>query len=219
MNKLDTTIQEYHLLKHPFYQRWMQGTLSKSELQQYAKNYFPHVMAFPTYVSAVHAQVENDLPLRQALLENLIEEERGEDNHPALWLRFAQSLDVSEDEVKNARCLEQAHNLVKTFKTLCSKSVASGLGALYAYESQVPEIAKQKIEGLKKNFGVTSESGLKFFTAHIGADELHSQTEKNAIENLPEEEQEEARRSAETAAKALWSFLSALDENAHAMPC
>ena len=88
LTALDALIAEKHLLKHPFYQLWSQGKLSQENLREYAISYYPHVAAFPTYVSGVHSGCE-DAALRQELLENLIEEERGEQNHPALWRNFA----------------------------------------------------------------------------------------------------------------------------------
>ena len=87
-------IMEYSMLKHPFYVAWTEGKLSQSVLGEYAKQYYAHVRAFPTYVSAVHSRCE-DLGIRQKLLENLIEEERGEENHPELWMRFAEGLGVA----------------------------------------------------------------------------------------------------------------------------
>jgi pyrroloquinoline-quinone synthase len=52
---LDKHIQERHLLRHPFYQAWSEGALSRHALQEDSKQYYRHVEAFPTYVSVVHA--------------------------------------------------------------------------------------------------------------------------------------------------------------------
>ncbi len=217
MHPLDLIIDRYHLLKHPFYQRWIAGTLTKNELQRYAAQYYPHVMAFPTYVSAVHSQ-SDDLKLRQALLDNLIEEEQGSENHPELWLRFGEALGMTRGDIMGDESLPKAKELVETFRRLTHQSLASGLGALYAYESQVPAIATQKIKGLKENYGITSERGLKFFSVHEQADEHHSATERNAIDSLSEEEKKEAANAVEEASKALWNFLSGLDHAAGIKP-
>jgi pyrroloquinoline-quinone synthase len=101
--RIDEAVNKHAMLNHPFYQLWNEGKLERETLREYAKQYYAHVKAFPTYVSAVHSRCD-DLKVRQLLLENLIEEERGVDNHPELWLRFAESLGVSRDEVKNASC-------------------------------------------------------------------------------------------------------------------
>ena len=97
---LDSLTAEMSLLKHPFYLQWTAGTLPLERLRNYAVQYYQHVAAFPRYLSGIHARCE-DLPTRQALLENLIDEERGSDNHPELWLRFAEALGVSRAIVAN----------------------------------------------------------------------------------------------------------------------
>jgi pyrroloquinoline-quinone synthase len=51
---VDSMIAERSLLKHPFYQAWTAGTLSRERLQNYAVEYYPHVAAFPRYLSAIH---------------------------------------------------------------------------------------------------------------------------------------------------------------------
>ncbi len=47
LEELDNLIEKYHLLKHPFYRAWTEGTLSKESLQLYAAQYYQHVRAFP----------------------------------------------------------------------------------------------------------------------------------------------------------------------------
>jgi pyrroloquinoline quinone (PQQ) biosynthesis protein C len=74
---------ERNLLKHPFYQPWQKGELTLDALRGYAAQYYPHVLAFPQYVSTAHA-ICPDRRDRQELLENLIEEERGDEIHPAV---------------------------------------------------------------------------------------------------------------------------------------
>src|SRR5215469_9668143 len=98
---LSAMIEERSLLKHPFYQTWSAGGLTLERLRNYAAQYYRHVEAFPRYLSALHSRSE-DLETRQALLENLIDEERGPENHPELWLRFAEGLGASRQSVLNA---------------------------------------------------------------------------------------------------------------------
>ena len=44
---LDSLIEKHHLLKHPFYKAWVEGTLSRESLELYAEQYYQHVRAFP----------------------------------------------------------------------------------------------------------------------------------------------------------------------------
>jgi len=91
--KITAIIGEKHLLKHPFYIAWTEGKLTKEQLRHYAEQYFYNVLAEPTYLSAVHFNTPHihsesnsgDISVRQEVLKNLIDEEYGEKNHPALW--------------------------------------------------------------------------------------------------------------------------------------
>src|SRR5687768_2787287 len=98
LDRLDELIERYNLLNHPFYEAWSKGELSRQDLQRYAKDYFHHVLAFPTYVSGVHNRI-TDIKDRQVMLENLMEEEHGPENHPELWLRFAEGIGLNRNQV------------------------------------------------------------------------------------------------------------------------
>lgn len=98
LEQLNSILDQNHLQKHPFYQMWNEGKLDLAMLQEYAQEYYLQVHNFPTYVSATHAACD-DIKIRQMLLENLIEEERGTANHPELWLRFAEGLGLDRNAV------------------------------------------------------------------------------------------------------------------------
>jgi pyrroloquinoline-quinone synthase len=205
LQQLDEIIAERHMLHHPFYQLWNEGALTLPVLREYAKEYYLHVHRFPTYVSATHARC-HDLSIRQMLLENLIEEEHGPDNHPELWLRFAEALGISRQEILQHRYLPQTVIAVELLQELAFRpNPVEGLAALYAYESQVPEVATVKIEGLKRYYGITDERGLSFFTVHIHADEVHRAVLREALLQLSptEEDQQRALEAAREAADAL----------------
>lgn len=198
-----------HLLKHPFYQAWSAGELSKDALKAYARQYYHHVAAFPRYISATHSQCE-DLNTRQELLRNLNDEEQGAENHPELWLRFAEGLDESRDAVKSEKLLPETRALIDTFFKHSRASYAEGLGALIAYEHQVPEVAASKINGLEKFYGVRNERSLQFFKEHLTADVYHTQACSELLDRLSPEEQEQAYEAAQSASQALWGFLDGI---------
>ena len=206
-------INSFNLLKHPFYILWSEGKLNQHILADYAEQYYTHVEAFPRYISTIHSQCKN-IKDRQVLLENLIEEEKGDENHPKLWQDFANSLVSSDKKInfENISSYEKTKYLVDVFYELCKKSYASGLGALYAYEHQTPEVAKSKIKGLKDFYGIEDEKALKFFVLHQGVDEWHSEEVASLIEKLSLDEKQEALASAKTAALALWGFLDGMME-------
>jgi pyrroloquinoline-quinone synthase len=213
-NDLLAAVMRYSMLKHPFYVAWSEGKLSREVLQEYAKQYYAHVRAFPTYVSAVHSHCD-DLETRQMLLENLIEEEQGAENHPELWLRFAESLGVTRETVRNAELLPATQDSVARMKQLTqSADYREGLAALYAYETQIPEVAKTKRAGLKEFYGIDDERGVSFFRVHESIDLLHKEVEQRILskECCTAEDKERVTAAAGAGAQALWSFLDGVTE-------
>lgn len=204
-------IQEHHLLTHPFYRAWSAGALPFQALQEYSKQYYRHVEAFPTYVSAVHANCPS-LSIRQRLLENLIEEERGAENHPELWLRFAEALGVSRDEVLAAEPLPETMALVQTFREVTREApYLAGLSALFAYEAQIPEVAAAKIDGLKQFYDVNDQRGLSFFQVHLEADRFHADTAREIIrEHVTPENSDKVVAACDQALSALWGMLDGI---------
>ena len=209
---LDARIASKHLLNHTFYQRWTCGTLTREELRDYAAQYFHYAMAFPTFISAMH-QHTDDIAVRQMLLENLIEEERGPENHPELWLRFCESLGLDREEVKAGAANDATHMLIATMKSLAREgALHEGLAALYAYESQIPAVAKAKIEGLAKWYGISGDREVAFFSVHMDADVAHSQTSREILRDLCDTDAKvtQAEAAAGRTLDALYGFLDSV---------
>jgi len=181
LDEIDKNIAAKHLLKHPFYLAWTRGELTREALTDYARQYYHHVAAFPTYLSAVHAKCD-DQATRKQLLNNLIDEGAGSPNHPELWLKFAEGLGVSDVDVRTTTKEPETKNLIDTFRSVCRDgSTAEGLAALYAYESQIPAICESKIDGLKKHYGFTNPQHYEYFTVHIEADREYSAAERKML--------------------------------------
>src|SRR5207237_6632910 len=129
--RIDEVVAEQHLLKHPFYTAWTEGRLSVSALRGYAAQYYKHVASFPRYLSAIHAQTP-DLETRQYLLENLIDEERGAENHPELWLRFAEGIGAGREAVRDTEALSETSACDVTYRESASApGPIAVLAALY----------------------------------------------------------------------------------------
>jgi pyrroloquinoline-quinone synthase len=160
----------------------------------------------------MHAQTE-DIETRQLLLENLIEEERGAENHPELWLRFCESLGLDRDEVKGGTANGATHALIGTLKSLTREgALHEGLAALYAYESQVPAVAKTKIDGLAKWYGIDAPRDIAFFTVHMDADVVHSATSRDLLTRLCDDDAKTAaaEHAASRTTAALYAFLDSV---------
>jgi len=212
-DRLDAIIQDRSLLKHPFYQTWQAGELTLDALRGYACQYYHHVLQFPTYVSGTHANCD-DLPDRQELLENLVEEEQGPNHHPELWLRFGEALGLTREEMIESTPLPETTDLIQTYRRITKDTpFIRGISALYAYESQVPEVAGTKMDGLKRFYGIDDPQGLKFFIVHHSLDVEHSKVTRNLVAKYGEtpEAQEDATSAVEEATQVLWSFLDGVN--------
>ena len=207
ISRLNQIISEHHLLKHMFYQAWSNGELSKDILQRYAAQYYSQVQSFPRFISRVHTNCP-EIAARKLLLENLVDEEIHGTDHPALWMQFAEGLGTTREVVLNDAPLPETHAMVEKFYELAQRDWRDGLCALYAYESQVPEVSSSKIEGLKKFYGVNDERTLEFFTAHQAYDVGHSQQVAGLIEQYVEPAR--AEQATREAALALWGFLDGM---------
>jgi pyrroloquinoline-quinone synthase len=215
IDRLDQLIDKRHLLTHPFYTKWANGTLPRAALQEYARQYYAFESTFPRLLSALHTRSEQP-EVRQSLLDNLWDEEHGPENHAELWLRFAEGIGVARDDVRTAERNEATEALVSLYSELCREApVAEGIAALYAYERQVPQVAGAKIDGLKKHFGVADERTLEFFVLHGELDIEHSGAEREMLGSLiSDADPQPIEQATGRALDAWWGFLSAVDQPA-----
>ena len=192
IEKVDSEIQKHHLLNHSFYKSWNEGALEKETIKEYAAQYFQHVSSFPRYLSAIHSNCD-DIKVRQLLLENLVDEDKGDENHPELWMRFAEGMGNTREEVKNKITMRETRELVETFMRLSkSEKYHIGLAALYCYESMQPEISETKKDGLQKFYNIEDENTLKFFTVHMHADKWHRAVVRKLIIELGDTKEKRA---------------------------
>ena len=219
LDKIDNAIAAKHLLKHPFYLAWTRGELSKDALADYARQYYHHVAAFPTYLSAVHANCD-DQATRKQLLSNLVDEEAGSPNHPELWLKFAEGLGIEDVDLAGAEKQPETKNLIDAFRSVCRDgSTAEGLAALYAYESQIPAICESKVDGLKRHYDFTDPKHYEYFSVHIGADREHSAAERTMLSAYIDNHNiDKVRAAAQRVLDALWEMLSGVCRR-HAIAC
>lgn len=214
LDLLHKKLDEFHLLKHPFYKSWNAGKLSIETLKLYANEYYGHVKAFPRYISSVHSNCD-DIEERIVLLGNLNDEEdlknNGEGNHPKLWRDFAYCLGVNSITPFN---IDETKALVDGYFEL-TKDYETGLGAIYAYERQTPEVSKSKIEGLTTYYGIDDAKALEFFKVHMHADEWHAKEVAGLINKC--ERKEKTEHGAIEGAKLLWGFLDGIQNQTTCM--
>ena len=180
LQTLDQLIQKRSILNHPFYRAWLNGELSMDQLAVYAGVYYPHVAAFPGYLECA-IQTSNNSLVRNELERNLADELSHPKAHPDLWLDFAEGLGLEREGVVSAGWRPAAQNIVDTFDRLTRGESSQALAALYAYESQQPEVAGEKVNGLRTRYGLRDEKTLAYFDVHAEADLEHRAGERLAL--------------------------------------
>ena len=218
--QLDQRIAQYDLLCHPFYQAWSAGQLSREDLRWYAAEYFHQVNGFPACLQAFAARLD-DGPMRHAVLANLADEE-GRDSqsgggtpHPELWLDFAEGMGADREAVRGSDCCQAMGDLTSHFQRVASTGTPeAALATFYAFESQVPRIAREKARGLREAYGA-DEGTCRYFTLHATADVHHANVWKQLLARRVEADPqcaETALDAAEAAAHALWTALDGIEE-------
>ncbi len=220
-DQLDARIAPFDLLCHPFYRAWSAGQLSRDDLREYARDYYHHVNAFPTYLAELSIRLEEG-ELRRAVLANLADEKGWDDanpEHAELWLDFAEGMGASRN-LRGHQPVPEIRNLMAFFHNVASEGAPEeALAAFYAYESQVPRVATEKARGLREMYGADDKT-CAYFTLHSTADVYHSQIWRQQLASRLEQnpQAEAALTAAGNAAKAIWAALDGIEARRVAKP-
>ncbi len=219
VEQLETAIARYDLLCHPFYRAWAAGELTRDDLREYARHYYHHVQAFPCYLAEFALRLE-DGELRRAVLANMVDEKgvagkSGKEAvpHAELWLDFAEGMGARRDMHWHLP-VKQINELMRYFHNVASEGTAEeALASFYAYESQVPRIAKEKERGLREIYGADDKT-CGYFALHTTADVYHSNVWLEQLEKRVATKPETAQAAldaTENAARFLWQALDGID--------
>jgi pyrroloquinoline-quinone synthase len=212
--EFEARVAPHDLLCHPFYQAWAQGKLTGEDLREYAAEYYHHVAAFPGYLGALASRLPED-ELREAVRGNF-SDEMGLDSpqarpHHVLWLEFAEGMGAASPAVCTREPIAEIQELIATFREVAlTGSSAEALAMFYAYESQVPRVAKEKERGLRERYGAGDRT-CAYFTLHRTADVAHSRVWREQLNRLLADEPERAAEALEAGAKAAQALWRALD--------
>ena len=162
---------------------------------------------------ALHARLD-DGEQRRAVLRNLCEEEIAGRPHSELWLDFAEGMGAERDRVRDRQPLPEVRELIGAFQRVAREgSTAEALAAFYAYESQIPRVAKTKADGLAELYGADAKT-CGYFTLHQFADVEHAHVWRELLSAqvaAHPEQSEGALDAAEKAAQALWHALDGME--------
>ena len=179
VQKIDEMIEEKSLLKHPFYEMWSAGELTKASLAGYSKEYFQLVKAVPSFMDPIIGNAP------QSIVGELVENQQEEFEHIGPWMKFAGELGVSELELREYRGLEKTNQAVSELSELMV-TYEGGACAMYAFEKEIPKISQTKLDGLGEFYGITSDGATMYFKLHTEADIRHAASWRNIIEQSGE---------------------------------
>ncbi len=132
-----------------------------------------------------------------------------------MWLDFAEGMGADRAEVRANAPVDSVRNLVDEFRRVAQNgSTAEALAAFYAYESQIPRVAKEKAAGLTERYGADNRT-TSYFKLHQTADVQHSRVWRELLAQEVEAHPEQAERAlaqAEQVARSLWQVLDAMEE-------
>jgi pyrroloquinoline-quinone synthase len=184
------------LLKHSFYQRWTDGSLTTDELRYYSDQYRHLVVALPQWLNIAAAGHPTRGP-------ELTAHAREEAAHVALWDRFREGIGVEgAGDPPNAA----TSTVLGIGRALADQGL--GTAAAWALEAQAPEVSRAKADGLARHYGIDGGSGAAYFELHSTMDVAHTRELEAAIDELPADLQDRAVKAANSILAGLWDILS-----------
>lgn len=197
------------LLSHPFYQRWLEGSLQMSELAAYAAQYRYFEAQLPGFL----AEVLEQLPpgqARELVAANLADERSVPAPHLELFETFGAAVGAVPEPPTPA-----TQALVYCYARWAQSGGAAAVGALAAYEVQAAEVAASKADGLRVRYGLEA-TATEFWDVHATADVDHAAWVVEALAELAAAgDASDIAAAVDDAAGAWWSWL---DEREAARP-
>jgi pyrroloquinoline-quinone synthase len=187
--RIDEARRRWDVLKHPFYERWECGELTRGELAFYAGEYRHAVVALARAAAASgdagHAHEEAE--------------------HVALWDEFAAAVDAPLDRAPTPETSEcaVAWSPDERFRALA---------VLYAIESAQPAISRTKLAGLASHYGFDADDpAAAYFRLHAELDVEHARAAREALADAPPARIAALTATAERALEANWRLLDGVE--------
>ena len=191
--RLEAVADRWNVLRHPFYERWECGALSRDELAYYAGEYRHAVTALARLAASAsdagHAAEEAA--------------------HVELWDDFAAALEAELDREPRAETVACAE--------AWSGTGLEGAAALFAIESAQPDVSRTKLEGLTRRYGFEPGSkGTRYFELHAERDHEHAELSRRVLDRARHEDEDVIVAAAERALRANWELLDGVEQFAGA---
>jgi len=203
-DRLDAVADRWNVLRHPFYLRWSEGTMTRPELAFYAGQY--------AYAVEALAAATSDLARRSPSTGN--ERHAAEEEaHVSLWAGFQEAVGSS-----GAEPLPETADCARAWADP-DRSELRTLVSLYAIESAQPAISETKRTGLVERYGFEPGPATRYFDVHAVLDVEHARVARGAIAEAREPatspdrdgEDDALVAEAERVLSANWRLLDGVD--------
>ena len=192
--RIENARERWNVLRHPFYDAWSAGELSRADLARYSGQYRHAVQA----IAELSESAANAAPERPELRLHAAEERE----HVALWDGFVEASGGSTSDAPTPQTAHCAGTLSQQGDLL------ERLVALYAIESGQPQISKTKLGGLLGAYGFTDGPATAYFRVHARRDVEHAAEARELIDELAEAGDEDRLTAvAEEVFRANWRLL------------
>jgi pyrroloquinoline-quinone synthase len=199
-NRLEEVRERYDVLRHPFYVRWSEGSLTIEELARYSGQYRHAVVALAgaTAAAARSPEAGSDAP---ELSDHAAEEAA----HIELWDEFVSTVGgeaAAEPSAETRACAE-------AWSGEEARPFLHTLVAVYTVESTQPAISATKQAGLARHYDIPSAA---YFDVHRRRDVEHSEDIRRLIEpRLGDADQDALISTAEDVLRANWRLLDGVE--------
>jgi pyrroloquinoline-quinone synthase len=192
--RIERSRERWDVLRHPFYQRWSNGELTREELARYSGQYRHAVEA----IAEISAEAAERIPDRPELRRHAAEEL----GHVRLWDGFVEAAGGDAGDAPNS----ETEHCVEAWTA--EGDVTALLARLYAIESGQPEISRTKRDGLVARYGYEDGAGTAYFRVHETRDVEHATEVRELIAELADDaDGDELVAAAESAFRANWRLL------------
>ncbi|MDC1067897.1 hypothetical protein OAQ99_01920 [Candidatus Kapabacteria bacterium] len=140
---------KYRLLDHPFYQAWTKGEITKEQLSKYHASYREFIKEMPNYWQKIIDGFEDNSTFGARVVSD-------EKEHIGLWEQWQSKLPTTD----GFPSMDDINSELQQMNT------SELLGAIQAFETQQPEVAITKKEGLKEHYGY-EDAELIYFDDHM----------------------------------------------------
>jgi len=174
--QLIATRDRRHSKDHPFFERWARGDLTKEQTALYCIQHYHFVGEYLNWMAYEASQVPHR-DAKACLLENLGDEENPEDRHLDMLVDYVEACGLTREDVERAEVLPGTEALQNWGWRLVHQRPwqAALAGMFIGLESQFLDICRKLVPALHRHYGWAPDARqIRFFEAHIGADEVHS---------------------------------------------